>query len=179
MNDWSYEKNGVRHDNIPEDTLADMARAGEISTATLVWRAGMADWAPLENTPLSAYLQQRTAPPALPSSHIPSAFVWLLACAPVLGFLLEAFFAGLSGINEEMALNAVTSGQFWYITLILNIALGYLDEWKLRKAGVDTQAFGKIAWFVPGYLWRRHRTLKQSPASFWVWCILFILTLLA
>lgn len=45
----------------------------------------------------------------------------------------------------EEAYAAVSEGQYWFITLILNIALGYLDERRLRKSGVDTTAFGWLA----------------------------------
>lgn len=55
----------------------------------------------------------------------------------------------------DEAYEAVSGGQYWFITLLLNIALGYLDERRLRKAGVDTTTFGKLAWLVPFYLWRR------------------------
>jgi hypothetical protein len=31
---------------------------------------------------------------------------------------------------------------------------------------VDTTTFGKLAWLVPFYLWRRAKTLGQKPAYF-------------
>ncbi|ECY7740700.1 DUF4339 domain-containing protein, partial [Salmonella enterica subsp. enterica serovar Enteritidis] len=54
----------------------------------------------------------------------------------------------------------------------------YLDERRLRKSGVDTAAFGWLAWLVPFYLWRRAKALGQKPAYFWVWLVMLILVLL-
>ncbi|HBE2307500.1 DUF4339 domain-containing protein, partial [Salmonella enterica] len=53
----------------------------------------------------------------------------------------------------------------------------YLDERKLRKSGVDTTAFGWLAWLIPVYLWRRAKILGQKPAYFWVWLVMLILVL--
>lgn len=87
--------------------------------------------------------------------------------------------AGLSGMEFEEAYAAVSEGEYWFITLILNIALGYLDERWLRKSAVDTAAFGWLAWLVPFYLWRRAKALGQKQAYFWVWLVTLILVLLA
>lgn len=70
--------------------------------------------------------------------------------------------AGLNGMSFERAYDAVSEGQYWFISLILNIALGYLDERKLRKSGVDTATFGWLAWLIPVYLWRRARSSGKN-----------------
>jgi hypothetical protein len=44
---------------------------------------------------------------------------------------------------------------------------------------VDTTTFGKLAWLVPFYLWRRAKTLGQKPAYFWVWLLMLGLTVWA
>ena len=82
-------------------------------------------------------------------------------------------------MSFDEAYDAVSGGQYWFITLLLNIALGYLDERRLRKAGVDTTMFGKLAWLVPFYLWQRAKTLGQKPAYFWVWLVMLALTVWA
>ncbi|WP_447887142.1 DUF4339 domain-containing protein [Serratia fonticola] len=175
---WHYEKDGVRHGEIVDTEMLEKIRRGELNAHTLVWQPGMPDWQPLSSTPLAVALTQRTHPPVLPASRIPATVVWILAFAPLLGYLLEAFIAGMVHGDEMAAMDAVFGGQFWYITVLLNIALGYLDEMKLRKAGVDTTAFGKMAWLVPVYLWRRAKSLGQKPVYFWVWLVMFVLTLL-
>ncbi len=63
------------------------------------------------------------------------------------------------------------------MTLALNIILSIADEKKLRKAGYDTSKMGS-AWLIPVYLFRRAELLNQKNAYFWVWLIMFILSLL-
>ena len=161
---WHYEKNGIRHDNVTEDDITGLIARGELTAATLVWRQGMTDWQPVCATPLASALLHSTTPPALPGNRIPGGVVWT---------------AGLNGMSFDEAYEAVSGGQYWFITLLLNIALGYLDERRLRKAGVDTTTFGKLAWLVPFYLWRRAKTLGQKPAYFWVWLMMLALTVRA
>jgi hypothetical protein len=174
---WHYEKNGVRHDGVTEEEMTGRIKCGELTASTLVWQPGMTDWQPLSTTPLMAALAQRITPPALPGHRIPGGVVWTLAFAPIIGYALELWTAGLSGMAFEKAYDAVSGGKYWFITLLLNIALGYLDERRLRKAGVDTTAFGKMAWLIPFYLWRRAKSLGQKPAYFWVWLVMLFLTL--
>jgi hypothetical protein len=79
--------------------------------------------------------------------------VWTLAFAPLIGYALEMWTAGLSGMEFEEAYAAVSEGQYWFITLILNIALGYLDERRLRRlwlaglaGSILSVASGKSPW---------------------------------
>ncbi|MCZ5544967.1 hypothetical protein O5483_25480, partial [Escherichia coli] len=83
---------------------------------------------------LAEILKQSEVPPALPGHRIPGGVVWTLAFAPLIGYILEMWTAGLNGMSFERAYDAVSEGQYWFISLILNIALGYLDERKLRKS---------------------------------------------
>ncbi len=46
MATWYYAKDGEQIGPVDEHRFAEMVRSGEIRPATLVWRAGMADWAP-------------------------------------------------------------------------------------------------------------------------------------
>ncbi|EMU1126053.1 TPA: DUF4339 domain-containing protein [Citrobacter koseri] len=176
---WHYEKNGIRHDNVTEDDITGLIKRGELTAATLVWQQGMPDWQPVSATPLASALLHSTTPPALPGNRIPGGVIWTLAFAPFIGYALELWTAGLNGMSFDEAYEAVSGGQYWFITLLLNIALGYLDERRLRKAGVDTTMFGKLAWLVPFYLWRRAKTLSQKPAYFWVWLVMLALTVWA
>ncbi|CAI1199734.1 TPA: DUF4339 domain-containing protein [Yersinia enterocolitica] len=176
---WHYEKNGIRHDGITEEEITERVKRAELTASTLVWKPGMPDWQPLSNTPLTAALAHCITSPALPGHRIPGGVVWTLAFAPFIGYALELWTAGLSGMGFEEAYDAVSGGQYWFITLLLNISLGYLDERRLRKAGVDTAAFGKLAWLVPFYLWRRAKSLGQKSAYFWVWLVMLVLTVWA
>ncbi|EAC1714914.1 DUF4339 domain-containing protein [Escherichia coli] len=174
---WHYEKNGVRYDNVTEEDIIERIRRGELNASTLVWQQGMLEWQPVSATSLAEILKQSEVPPALPGHRIPGDVVWTLAFAPLIGYILEMWTAELNGMSFERAYDAVSEGQYWFISLILNIALGYLDERKLRKSGVDTTAFGWLAWLIPVYLWRRAKILGQKPAYFWVWLVMLILVL--
>lgn len=171
------KKNGVRYDNVTEEDIIERIRRGELNASTLVWQQGMLEWQPVSATSLAEILKQSEVPPALPGHRIPGDVVWTLAFAPLIGYILEMWTAGLNGMSFERAYDAVSEGQYWFISLILNIALGYLDERKLRKSGVDTTAFGWLAWLIPVYLWRRAKILGQKPAYFWVWLVMLILVL--
>ncbi|MFW5387867.1 DUF4339 domain-containing protein [Yersinia sp. 2542 StPb PI] len=178
MKEWFYEKNGQRHGPIMETDMAVLITHGTLVATTLVWQQGWDEWIPLSTTVLSASLSQRRAPPALPSHNVSNTVIWILAFAPLIGFMLEAFIAGATTGDEDAAMETLFSGQFWYITLLLNIALSYWDERNLKKAGIDTSGYGKLAWFVPVYLWKRAQALTQKPVYFWVWVVTYILTLL-
>lgn len=178
MTHWHYEKNGVRH-NVPLADITERIQRGELNASTLVWQQGMTEWQPLSASPLSEILKQSAVPPPLPGHRIPGGAVWTLAFAPLIGYVLEIWTAGLNGMSFEAAYLAVGAGQYWFISLLLNIALGYLDERRLRKSGVNTATFGWLAWLVPFYLWRRAKALDQKPAYFWVWLVMLILILLA
>lgn len=162
-----------------KDDITGLIMRGELTASTLVWRQGMTEWQPISATSLASALLHSTTPPALPGNRIPGGVVWALAFAPFIGYALELWTAGLNGMSFDEAYEAVSGGQYWFITLLLNIALGYLDERRLRKAGVDTTTFGKLAWLVPFYLWRRAKTLGQKPAYFWVWLVMLGLTVWA
>lgn len=174
---WHYEKNGVRYDNVTEEDIIERIRRGELNASTLVWQQGMLEWQPVSATSLAEILKQSEVSPALPGHRIPGGVIWTLAFAPLIGYILEMWTAGLNGMSFERAYDAVSEGQYWFISLVLNIALGYLDERKLRKSGVDTTAFGWLAWLIPVYLWRRAKILGQKPAYFWVWLVMLILVL--
>ncbi|HFR2174065.1 TPA: DUF4339 domain-containing protein, partial [Shigella sonnei] len=163
--------------NVTEEDIIERIRRGELNASTLVWQQGMLEWQPVSATSLAEILKQSEVPPALPGHRIPGGVVWTLAFAPLIGYILEMWTAGLNGMSFERAYDAVSEGQYWFISLILNIALGYLDERKLRKSGVDTATFGWLAWLIPVYLWRRAKILGQKPAYFWVWLVMLILVL--
>ncbi|NWB89314.1 hypothetical protein HX830_31075 [Pseudomonas gingeri] len=100
--------------------------------------------------------------------------VWLLAFGPLLGYLLEAFVAGATGGGQR----ALSEGHYWYLTVILNVALSLFDEKRLKKAGHDTRRFKGWVFIVPVYLYQRAKMLNQNLAYFIVWIGSFALTLL-
>lgn len=183
MTSWHYELNGQRLGPLAEAQMAELVQQRVIGGSTLVWTQGSADWQALERTTLAAHLSSPSTPPPLPGSRVPNGVVWVLAVAPVLGLLLESILAGAlapsESVAEEAMLVAIASGTYWYVSLALNLGLSYLDDWRLRRAGVDTSAFGKIAFLVPVYLWKRAKALGQRPLYFWTWIAGFVFVMLS
>lgn len=182
MQDWHYELDGQRFGPVSETALQAMIQAGQLKARSLVWSAQQVDWKPVASTPLAVHLPPVTSPPPLPAARIGNAVVWWLAAAPMLGLFLQAFVAGAMVSSQYTAdfevAQALQHGRYWYLSLLLNIGLGVLDWKRLERAGVDTSAFGKLMWLVPVYLWKRARSLQQTPAYFWVWIACFVLAAL-
>lgn len=176
---WHYEQNGQRLSGATVDDMYSLIMQRKIDGNTLVWSEGFTDWTKLQETELATHLAAIKTPPPLPASKINNTVVWILAAAPIIGLFLEGFIAGLIGKNEFEVEMAINEHHYWYVTLILNIGLGILDERRLKAAGIDTGAFGKTVFIIPVYLWKRAKSLNQSPAYFWIWLGLFVLSLFA
>lgn len=174
---WFYEENGQRLGGIEESAMIALIQSGKLRHGNSVWKQGFADWVKLEETPLRTHLDQ-LSPPPLTGQHVSNSLVWVLAFAPILGLFLEGFVAMLVYDSENRAMNAVSDGKFFYITVALNILLSVLDEKRLQKAGHNTSAFKGWVWIVPVYLYQRAKQLKQSLAYFAVWIACFVLVLL-
>ncbi|MCY1359455.1 GYF domain 2 [compost metagenome] len=174
---WFYEEKGQRLGGIDESAMIALIQSGKLRHGSSVWKQGLADWMNLEDTPLRIHLDQ-LSPPPLTGQNVSNTLVWVLAFAPILGLFLESFVAMLVYDNENRAMNAVSDGKFFYITLVLNILLSVLDEKRLQKAGHNTSAFKGWVWLVPVYLYQRAKQLKQNLAYFSVWIACFVLVLL-
>ncbi|MBN3731437.1 DUF4339 domain-containing protein [Burkholderia sp. Tr-20390] len=182
MNTWHYEKGGQRVGPVSNDEMRRLIQERVITLGTLVWKQGFVDWRTMGDTELASHLETSTTPPALPNTKISNAIVWILAFAPIIGLMLQAMIGGALAPTDDMAglagEIAVKSGQYWWITLLLNIGLSWVDERRLKRAGVDTSQFGKLVFVVPVYLWKRAQSLRQTPAYFWTWIVLFVLSLI-
>lgn len=176
---WFYEKNGQRMGGISEEKIIELINSQSLSYGTAVWRQGFPEWMAIENTELRAHLE-KVVPPPLTGDKVDSTVVWILAFAPILGLVLEYMVAfAMNSGNEYLAEYAMQNAEFWYITVILNIALSIWDESRLKKAGINTTAFRGWVWLVPVYLFQRAKMLKQNNAYFIVWIVCFILSLLS
>jgi len=165
--EWHYESKGVRLGPVSEAEILSQISSGQLEQRSFVWKKGMADWTPLESTVFSS--QFGHSPPPLTGQAVDNTFVWWLAFAPVLGVFIAGFLSGLT--HKDI-------GQFWWVTLVLNIILSMIDENKLKKAGNDTSKMG-ASWIVPVYLFKRAKVLKQNNSYFIVWVVLFCLSLLS
>ena len=174
---WFYEKNGQRIGGVDESAIVSLIRSGQLGHGSIVWKQGFSDWMKLEDTPLRAHLDQ-LAPPPLKGDNLNNTLVWSLAFAPILGIFLEIVISMIVYDDEDWALDAVSAGEFFYITIALNILLSFIDEKRLKKAGHNTSALKGWVWLVPVYLYQRAKHLKQNLAYFIVWICCFIFTLL-
>lgn len=174
---WFYESGGQRKGGVSEGEIISLIKSGTLSHGSAVWKKGFPDWMKVENTELRSYLDE-SAPPPLTGEHVNNTVIWILAFAPLIGFMLEYFVAGIvHHDNQFLAEAAAASGKFWYITLILNIGLSLLDEKRLKKAGTNTDKFSGWVWLVPVYLYQRSQALKHNLAYFIVWIVCFVLVL--
>jgi len=165
--EWHYELNGGRLGPVSEAEILSLISNNKLARGSFVWKKGMQGWVTLDATDFAS--QFSDSPPPLTGDAINNTIIWWLAFAPVLGAVLAGF---LSGFTHKSISN------FWWATLVLNIALSIADERALKKAGHSTEKMGS-AWLVPVYLFNRAKILKQSNAYFIVWVVLFCLSLLS
>lgn len=96
-------------------------------------------------------------------------YVWCLAFAPLIGEFLQQMIAEITG---------TASADLFYVTIVLNIFLSYLDSKEVHKAGFKGKLLDE-SWIIPAYLYERARILKQSPTYLWVWIVCLIVSCLA
>lgn len=175
---WHYEWGGQRLGPFSYTEMQALVAKGTLTRGSLVWRAGLEAWTPVENTELGEPLKHSTPPP-LDGERINNNVVWLLAVSP---FLIGALRYGLALFdahgNEFLADQLLAQNRYWAAGPLVSIALSYWDEAVLKKAGVNTRLLGQ-AWLVPVYLFKRAKALAQKPIYAWVWLGLFVLGLLA
>lgn len=176
---WFYEDAGQRKGGYSHGEIIDLIKSGKLAHGAAVWKKGFADWMKIEHTELRPHLDE-SSPPPLTGEHVKNTVVWILAFAPIIGFMLEAFIAGIVYSDRPYhAESAAMSGEFWYISVMINVALSLWDEKKLKKAGTNTDRFNGMVWLVPVYLFQRAKALKQNLAYFITWIVCFVLVLLA
>lgn len=163
---WFYSKNNVREGPVQESEVAGLIQRGEILRETLVWTFGLQDWIPASQTKLAGLF---FVPPPLTGKAIRNTYVWILAFAPIIGYLGQVEFASLYRIEAS---------RLWYLTAILNSVLCVVDFSSLTHTGHDISKFWGWFWFVPIYLYQRAVTLRQSKSYLVVWIISFVISLL-
>lgn len=173
---WFHEENGQRKGPVTQTEIMNLIKSGTVTYGTAVWRKDYPDWLAVENTDLRPHLLE-VAPPPLSGAHVNNTFVWILAFAPLIGLFLEGIVAGALSDNEFSAELAIANSKYWFVTLILNIGLSYLDERKLKAAGHNTEKFKGWVWLVPVYLFQRSKAMKQNLAYFSVWIVCFVVSI--
>lgn len=169
---WYYESNGDRVGPVTEAELSDLIKSNILFSSSLVWKEGFGSWVNIAETDLKKYLDTKSPPP-LAGDKVNNTVAWVLAFAPIIGYLLQYFIAGvLWGDNFQQNVDSI-----WYVTLVLNVVLGIIDERKLDKAGHSTNKLRGWVWLVPVYLYQRAKLLKQSLSYFVVWLVCFFIVL--
>ncbi len=163
--DIYYLHNDERKGPVNESELIDLIKSRTLNRNSILWRKEFGGWQPISNTNFDKYIEE---PPPLSGDVINNTVVWWLAFAPLIGLLIEYIISSATGIGIY---------NLFFITIILNIYLGYLDDKLLKKAGYDTNLLG-IVWLVPVYLFRRASILKQSNAYGIIWCATFVIMFL-
>ena len=169
---WHYEEGGERKGPVTEEEIKHLIDNRKIVYGSLIWKRGTSGWIKVDDSGFRDYLQLNQVPP-LDGSKVDDKVVWVLAFAPVIGFMLSCMLSGAAhnGSIEH-------ASDYWYITLLLNIGLAYFDENRLSKAGHDTSKFKGMVWLVPVYLFQRAKNLNQGNSYFIVWIVCFVLSLL-
>lgn len=176
---WFYEEKGQRKGPVSEEEIKGLIARAALSHGSTVWRKGFPDWLKIENTELAEYLDE-SGPPPLSGQNISNTIIWVLAFAPIIGYFLEWTIAyAVNDGNDLAAMIAMANSKYWFVTLILNVALSVYDEKQLEKAGHNTDKFKGWKWIVPVYLYQRAKATKQSLSYFIVWLVSFALVILA
>lgn len=173
---WYREESGERKGPFSEPEMVELIQSGKLTYGGLVWKKGCPDWQRLEVSELNVHLAEMSPPP-LSGTHVNNTVVWVLAFAPILGYLLEHVVAGMFEANQYLAMQAASNSKYWFVTYALNVGLTAYDEYRLKKAGHDTRKFRGWIWLVPVYLFQRAKTLHQKFWYFAVWlaCFVFVL----
>jgi uncharacterized protein (TIGR00266 family) len=71
MQVWHYLDSQKTSHQFTEDQLAAMVETGTITRSTLVWKSGMAEWAPAGQAMPGSFAGPMTAPPPVPAGGVP------------------------------------------------------------------------------------------------------------
>lgn len=157
---WYYELGGERIGPVTDHEIAARLAEGVISPATLVWRDGMADWTPLEETELAPKGSTSLRPPPMPPV--------LSAVYPVLGMgssavrpaVLRPDFRVSIGSTHRRAW-ALMATRFWpfvgcYALLILMVSVAQQ---------LFAPTFFLIYPLMGGYFWYTLKVMRGETAS--------------
>jgi hypothetical protein len=176
--EWFYEDKGERKGTYNQQQIINLIKTGKLSYGSMVWKKGMPDWMQIERTELRHHLED-VSPPPLTGTAVNNKVVWVLAFAPLIGYLLESFIAGLLGSTHSQWERDMSENRYWYVTVILNITLCLFDDRLLKQAGYDMRRFKWWVFVVPVYLYQRAKLLKQNQACFIAWIVCFFISISA
>ncbi len=146
---YYYVINNDRLGPVEETELATLLQIGTISNRTLVWREGMASWAPLGFVlpglvPGAAGFANQTPPPgpqsaaAAPASAQPYVGFWARVGASIIDGFLTSFVAQIAGgvigfaIGMSMASAGADEEEIVLVAQLFGALLGCLIDWLYR-----------------------------------------------
>jgi hypothetical protein len=180
--EWFYAEAGKRLGPVSAEQIHRLVADGSISRATLIWRAGMADWVKIADSELAEQAPP-TVPPPLSSTGIGNGWIWALALAPFWGAILHygGVYAYLAFAGEPRFFWDVRAEQLmwktWYVEVALNGSLALADEQSPRSAGWKSDKLNKwLAILVPVYIYKRDQLVGANMTRFWVWICAVVLS---
>lgn len=175
MAEWYYAQKGTRNGPVTKEEIEGLIKDGTLDGDSELWREGMSDWTSLKQTELKSAL---VAPPPLKGDAVSGTVVWLLAFAPFIGTILEFSIAHNRYQDDLLAQIAVYNGDYFYVTILLNVVLCVIDNGILKKAGYRSNKLTGWVWLVPVYLYQRGNVTNTGKGYFWAWIAVFILSML-
>ena len=165
--EWYNVATSGRTGPVTLGALRGLAADGVIDEQTSVWKAGMPDWIPLSRYQEAAPLPAAEPPPQEPILP-PRWSLWAFALAPAWGMVAQITIteAWVAITHKHLAFYA----QFWWIVVIANLLVWYLD---LRILGPETPTIGAIGkspgLLLPSFLFKREDGRRSAAATLWVW----------
>lgn len=162
QNRWHYVIKGNQYGPVSKDHIISLYEKGTITITTKVWRPGFENWMELAKTEI---INDGSQPPLLQGSDVKNTLIWVLAFTPIIGMILEIIISDITHIDVS---------NLWFITVIINIIICTSDAAYLKKLGYTEK--GLFFWgltFIPIYLLKRAKLLKQKYYYLVVWIISF------
>ena len=163
---WHYVIKGKQYGPVSKDNIISLYKKGTITVTTKVWRPGFANWTELTETEI---MNDGSQPPLLQGTDVKNTLIWVLAFTPIIGMIFEIIISDITHIEVS---------NLWFITVIINIIICTSDAAYLKKLGYTEK--GLFFWgltFIPIYLLKRAKLLKQKYYYVVVWIISFAILL--
>ena len=161
---WYYEWNQQPFGPISKETLAEDLRSGKISGDTLVWREGMTEWKPLNQTELASLVGEKVpdnVPPLVPVAPVfypgysqpqkvkietLSKLFWWWFCLTILGV---PFYLTTQAFPGEIWSAGLVCG--WELCTLASTVLMYVllyQFWKVVQDGSQRTTPGQAVGFL-------------------------------
>lgn len=184
--EWYYSESGKRYGPVPEETVYELIRRGEIAKDSYVRTDSMQDWLPIMKSKFVDFMKP------VKLSYLSRSIIWLLAFIPVIAFLLIGGFIVLVGLliaatapnvfdildSDRMMSYAILGAGLlnFALTVLFSIMLAYQDKKNLAAEGQNIDKLGK-PWQVPVYLSKRVKILRHRGAYKITWAVLLLISI--